>query len=106
MDTSVSATGQNQQFFAQPQLLPQQPIGGWNIPQYALPPDPPPKKFYTFQRVNGNGGNGKGDGVPGPHKHNLEESDRVKKNSVIRWQAKIDKDVKKKVQVSLYSFGF
>lgn len=42
------------------------------------------KKIYTIQRVNGNGGNGKGDGVAGPHKHTLEESDRVKKNSVIR----------------------
>jgi hypothetical protein len=74
-----------------------------NMPQYALPPGPPPKKFYTFQRVNGNGGNGKGDGVAGPHKHTLEESDRVKKNSVVRWQAKIDKDDRKKAQVSVYS---
>lgn len=56
------------------------------------------KKFYTIQRVNGNGGNGKGDGVAGPHKHSLEESDRVKKNSVQRWLTKNEKD-KKKVQV-------
>jgi glutathione S-transferase len=120
MDTSVpgnagQAMGQNQPFFGQPQLLPQQPVGSWdmsssmggqaaiNMPQYALPPGSPPKKFYTFQRVNGNGGNGKGDGVAGPHKHTLEESDRVKKNSVVRWQAKIDKDDRKKAQVSVYS---
>ena len=119
IDTSIPGnagpTAQSQQFFGQPQLLPQQPIGGWDmaqnmgtqpgmtVPQYALLPGPPPKKFYTFQRVNGNGGNGKGDGVAGPHKHTLEESDRVKKNSVMRWQAKIDKDDRKKAQVSVYS---
>lgn len=62
-----------------------------------------PKKFYTLQRVNGNGGNGKGDGVAGPHKHSLEESDRVKKNSVLRWMMKNEKD-KKKVQVSTAVF--
>jgi hypothetical protein len=107
----IGGQNQNSQFFGQPQLLPQQPAGGWdmpsnmggqsgmNIPQYAPPPGPSPKKFYTFQRVNGNGGNGKGDGVAGPHKHTLEESDRVKKNSVLRWQAKVNKDDRKKAQV-------
>lgn len=107
--------GQNQnsnpQFFGQGPLLPQQPAGGWDMPpnigdqsemniqQFIPQPNPPPQKFYTFQRVNGNGGNGKGDGIAGPHKHTLEESDRVKKNSVIRWQMKLDKDDKKKSQV-------
>lgn len=114
--------GQNQppdaQFFGQASLLPQQPAGSWdmtsniggqpemNMQQYLPQPSAPPQKFYTFQRVNGNGGNGKGDGVAGPHKHTLEESDRVKKNSVIRWQLKVDKDDKKKSQVrDLLSFG-
>jgi len=62
------------------------------------------KKIYTMQRVNGNGGNGKGDGVPGPHQHSLEESDRVKKNSVLRWMMKVGRENKKKVvqQVSFY----
>jgi glutathione S-transferase len=46
------------------------------------------QRYYTIQRVNGNGGNGKGDGVPGPHKHALSESDRVKKNSVQRFVMK------------------
>ena len=55
--------------------------------------------YYTIQRVNGNGGNGKGDGVAGPHKHTLEDSDRVKKNSVQRLMLREDKD-KKKSQVS------
>lgn len=53
------------------------------------------QRYYTIQRVNGNGGNGKGDGVPGPHKHGLAESDRVKKNSVQRYIMKRDKEEKK-----------
>ena len=57
------------------------------------------EKYYTIQRVNGNGGNGKGDGVAGPHKHTLEESDRVKKNTIQRNLLKEEKE-KKKSQVS------
>ena len=57
------------------------------------------QRYYTIQRVNGNGGNGKGDGVAGPHKHTLEESDRVKRNSVQRHMVKEEKD-RKKIQVS------
>lgn len=60
------------------------------------------QRYYTIQRVNGNGGNGKGDGVAGPHKHTLEESDHVKKNSVMRSLLKDDKE-KKKTQVSAFS---
>ncbi|KAF1831852.1 hypothetical protein BDW02DRAFT_605319 [Decorospora gaudefroyi] len=112
--SQIGGQSQDPQFFGQMQMMPQQPAGGWNMPsnsnmggqagmnmpQYAPPPPPapPPSKFYTFQRVNGNGGNGKGDGVAGPHKHTLEQSDRVKKNSILRWQAKIDKDDRKKAQ--------
>jgi glutathione S-transferase len=83
---------------------------GMTMPQFTAgpgpppPPRPPPKKYYTFQRVNGNGGNGKGDGVAGPHKHTLEVSDRVKKNSVARWLAKCEKDDRRKPQVSLWTF--
>jgi glutathione S-transferase len=61
------------------------------------------QRYYTIQRVNGNGGNGKGDGVPGPHKHELAESDRVKKNSVQRFLMKKDKE-EKKTQVSDEAF--
>lgn len=57
------------------------------------------QRYYTIQRVNGNGGNGKGDGVAGPHKHTLEESDRVKRNSVQRYMVKEEKE-KKKILVS------
>ena len=53
------------------------------------------QRYYTIQRVNGNGGNGKGDGVAGPHKHTLEESDRVKRNSVQRFMVKEEKEMKK-----------
>jgi glutathione S-transferase len=112
LNSGRSGQNQNPQFFGQQLLLPQQPAESWdmppnmgtqssmNVPEYTPSPGPLLKKFYTFQRVNGNGGNGKGDGVAGPHKHTLEESDRVKKNSVIRWQAKIDKDDRKRSQVS------
>ena len=67
-----------------------------------LPPEHPGSngnRYYTVQRVNGNGANGKGDGVAGPHKHSLDESDRVKKNSIQRHFLKEEK-VKRKTQVS------
>lgn len=57
------------------------------------------RRYYTIQRVNGNGGNGKFDGTAGPHKHTLEESDRVKKNSVLR-QLIMEEKANKKTQVS------
>ncbi|KAL8712202.1 MAG: hypothetical protein Q9225_006992 [Loekoesia sp. 1 TL-2023] len=53
------------------------------------------QRFYTIQRVNGNGANGKGDGTAGPHKHTLEDSDRIKKNSVLRHMLKEEKEKKK-----------
>lgn len=108
-----SATSDQSMFFRQSQMLPQQPMTPWDMPPNIVQPGmsmfapappplpgPLPRKYYTFQRVNGNGGNGKGDGVAGPHKHTLEESDRVKKNFVVRWLAKNEKEMKK-VQVSL-----
>lgn len=53
------------------------------------------QRFWTIQRVNGNGGNGKGDGVAGPHRHTLERSDEIKKSSVQRFVALRDKKAKK-----------
>ncbi|KAJ5086667.1 hypothetical protein NUU61_007974 [Penicillium alfredii] len=50
--------------------------------------------------VNGNGANGKNDGIGGGHRHTLEESDRVKKNSVQRHFLKWAKE-KKKASVCL-----
>ncbi|KAL2866520.1 glutathione S-transferase family protein [Aspergillus lucknowensis] len=53
------------------------------------------QRFFTIQRVNGNGANGKSDGVSGGHRHTLEESDRVKKNSVQRFTLKEARERKK-----------
>jgi glutathione S-transferase len=63
------------------------------------------QRLWTIQRVNGNGGNGKGDGVAGPHKHTLERSDEIKKNSVQRLLARqgIMKYGREKAKVSYIS---
>ncbi|EKJ68870.1 hypothetical protein FPSE_10959 [Fusarium pseudograminearum CS3096] len=53
------------------------------------------QRLWTIQRVNGNGGNGKGDGVAGPHKHTLQRSDEIKKSSVQRYLAKQGDSVSK-----------
>lgn len=53
------------------------------------------EKFWTIQRVNGNGGNGKGDGVAGPHKHSLAKSDEIKKSTVQRHITAQKKEAKK-----------
>ncbi|KAE8371362.1 hypothetical protein BDV26DRAFT_286855 [Aspergillus bertholletiae] len=53
------------------------------------------QRFFTIQRVNGNGANGKNDGVSGGHRHTLEESDRVKKNSVQRYLLKEAREKKR-----------
>ncbi|KAL4782828.1 hypothetical protein BJX76DRAFT_275823 [Aspergillus varians] len=75
-----------------------------NRPFGILTPNPPlpeghpgadGQRFFTVQRVNGNGANGKNDGVSGGHRHTLEESDRVKKNSVQRFLLKEARDRKK-----------
>ncbi|KAH6678271.1 hypothetical protein B0J14DRAFT_582325 [Halenospora varia] len=99
---SVTDPNQGNNFFApgQPGGQPMQPQNqfGMSLVNPVLPPNHPGadgRRYYTIQRVNGNGGNGKGDGVPGPHKHPLSESDRVKKNSVQRWLLKQDKEAKK-----------
>lgn len=75
-------------------------------PNPTLPEDHPGangERFFTIQRVNGNGANGKNDGVGGGHRHTLEESDRVKKNSVQRYLLKEAKEKKKTGSVSVRS---
>ncbi|CAG8000189.1 unnamed protein product [Penicillium olsonii] len=65
-----------------------------------LPPSHPGAnggRYYTIQRVNGNGANGKDDGISGGHQHTLEESDRVKKSSVQRSVMKDKKDRRTRV---------
>lgn len=92
---------QSSNFFApgQPEApthqQPQFGVSFVNTSMLANHPGATGQRYYTIQRVNGNGGNGKGDGVPGPHKHTLEESDRVKKNSIQRLTLKKDKEEKK-----------
>jgi glutathione S-transferase len=92
-------------FFSQTQAgslaVQQQPFGmlAANQTISANHPGSTGQRYYTIQRVNGNGGNGKGDGVAGPHKHTLEVSDQVKKNTVQRYVMKRDKE-EKKTQVS------
>ncbi|KAJ5138601.1 Glutathione S-transferase/chloride channel C-terminal [Penicillium bovifimosum] len=64
-------------------------------PNTGLPPNHPGVnggRYFTIQRVNGNGANGKNDGVGGGHQHTLEESDRVKKSSVQRYALKEKKE--------------
>jgi hypothetical protein len=83
--------------------------GDENQPFGVLTPNPPlpeghpganGQRFFTIQRVNGNGANGKNDGVSGGHRHTLEASDRVKKNSVQRLLLKEARDRKKSFSVS------
>ncbi|KAI2629376.1 hypothetical protein GGS21DRAFT_492309 [Xylaria nigripes] len=50
------------------------------------------QKYWTIQRVNGNGANGKSDGVAGPHKHTLQKSDEIKKSTVQRFLARKEKE--------------
>lgn len=72
-------------------------------PSHSLAPSPPgtgSRRYYTIQRVNGNGANGKNDGVSGGHRHTLEESDRVKKNSVQRYLLKDKGKRKSSVRLS------
>ena len=56
-------------------------------------------RFYSIQRVNGTSGHGENEEFAGGHKHDLPESDRVKKNSIIRDILKDEKE-KKKMRVS------
>ncbi|MCJ1273780.1 hypothetical protein MMC21_001573 [Puttea exsequens] len=53
-------------------------------------------RYYTIQKVNGNGANGKGpDGVAGGHRHTLEDSDKLKKSSIHRHFLKEEKEKRK-----------
>ncbi|XRM39650.1 hypothetical protein ABZX51_002996 [Aspergillus tubingensis] len=60
------------------------------------------QRYFTIQRVNGNGANGKNDGVSGGHRHTLEDSDRVKKNSVQRFLLQEVKKEKRSLNVSSF----
>lgn len=67
-----------------------------SAPSSNLPGDHPGatgKRYFTIQRVNGTGAQGQGLGCG--HQHTIEDSDRVKKNSVQRILLKEDKERKK-----------
>lgn len=67
-----------------------------SAPSTSLPEDHPGangKRYFTIQRVNGTAA--QGSGLRCGHQHTLEESDRVKKNSVQRILLKEDKERKK-----------
>ena len=63
-------------------------------------------RYYTIQRVNGNGANGKGDGTAGAHKHTIEESDKVKKSSLHRHFLKEEKERRKSMVSEQCSIDF
>ncbi len=53
------------------------------------------RRYFTIQRVNGTGTQGSGLGCG--HQHSLEDSDRIKKNSVQRILLREDKERKRSV---------
>lgn len=78
-------------------------------PNPALPEGHPGvsgERFFTIQRVNGNGANGRNEGVGGGHRHTLEDSDRVKKNSVQRHVLNEARDRRKPSQVRTFIHSF
>jgi glutathione S-transferase len=87
---------------------PSQPFGIL-APTSNLPPNHPGAngaRYYTIQRINGAGGGEKSSDAPNAgsppscgHKHSLEESDRVKKNTVQRYLLKAAKEAKKSQNV-------
>ena len=63
-----------------------------------LPPDHPGAngaRYFTVQRVSGGNANDEDGNEEHVHKHSLEDSDRIKKNSVQRWLLKEEKDKKR-----------
>ncbi|GAB1311224.1 GST N-terminal domain-containing protein [Madurella fahalii] len=51
--------------------------------------------IFLIQRTNGNGTSGGSDGAPTSHKHSLEKSDEIKKNSVQRWLLQRQKEIRR-----------
>ena len=84
---------------------PSQPYGMLTPTSAHLPPDlangPGSRaaRYFTIQRVNAGGGDDNGDVQK--HKHTLEDSDRIKKNSVQRGLLKEEK-INRKQQVSVW----
>jgi glutathione S-transferase len=64
------------------------------------------KRFFTVQRVNGTNVNSKVEEIAGGHRHSLADSDRIKKNSVVRWRLKNEKAEKDKMKVQQVRVNF
>ncbi|KAG8533236.1 uncharacterized protein KY384_002019 [Bacidia gigantensis] len=62
------------------------------------------ERYYQVQRVNGNGANGKDLVSTGGHKHSLDDSDKIKKNSVVRHFLKEEKDRRKSQNLRQYQY--
>ncbi|MCJ1426567.1 hypothetical protein MMC29_004470 [Sticta canariensis] len=82
-DVKIKTTDNN--YFAPRQpgasMQNQQPSRGFGMlgtSEGCIPLDVGDDRYCIIERVNGNGGNGKGAGTAGPHKHTLQESDRKK----------------------------
>ena len=79
-----------------------QPLGVLRSNDQNSEPGSDGARYYTIQRVNGNGANGKGDGTAGSHKHTIEESDKVKKSSIHRYFIKEEKERRKSLVSLMY----
>ena len=79
-----------------------QPLGVPRSNDQSSEPGNDGARYYTIQRVNGNGANGKGDGTAGSHKHTIEESDKVKKSSIHRYFIKEEKERRKSLVSLMY----
>lgn len=79
-----------------------QPLGVLRSNDQSSEPGNDGARYYTIQRVNGNGANGKGDGTAGSHKHTIEESDKVKKSSIHRYFIKEEKERRKSLVSLMY----
>ena len=79
-----------------------QPLGVLRSNDQSSEPGHDGARYYTIQRVNGNGANGKGDGTAGSHKHTIEESDKVKKSSIHRYFIKQEKERRKSLVSLMY----
>ena len=58
-------------------------------------------RYYVIQRVNGNGANGKEMASSDGHRHTIDDSDKIKKNSIHRFFLKEEKE-RRKSQVRRY----
>jgi glutathione S-transferase len=90
---SAVAAAMQQNVYSSSPAAPQQ-FGVLAAPNIAHP-NMAGQQYWTIQRVNGNGGNGKGGGVAGPHKHTLAKSDDIKKSTVERYRAARDREQKR-----------